>query len=79
VARQTFYRIKRIAWNRSERRGDRWVDLPDLWSAQYKRGVNGEWQYYRNEAPQDSWEKAYAILEKHATPAALAVHFVGTF
>lgn len=49
----------------------------DKYIAQYKENCGDCWHTFLGDA--DTWEGAYDILCEHATPAALAVRFVGTF
>ena len=43
----------------------------------YETTFYGGWRTYANS--RGTWDEAYAALEQHANPAALAVRFVGTF
>lgn len=69
-----WYRI--VRWQRQTMKDGQWVEQA-IYHAEWRRGVYGRWHLYYD-GTRDTWEGAYAVLKQHATPAVLAVRFVGT-
>lgn len=69
-----WFRLWKIACG-TVRTGDKVLIQQDVYVAQWRVGIDGEWQTYAGS--RGDYDKAYSVLEKHATPAILALRYLG--